>query len=198
MLELFFYLTTVRYDATSASRAATFFMLNLSFSICSWNRSGLGDENKCSDVLAELIDLKPSIVLIQETKLSDIPPAKLRSFLPRSLDIHQFKPANGSAGGILSAFSSNLFSLVSSTCHQFSLSTRLSSFSSTKEFVITNVYAPTDQSLIFFSRRAKTNWTGWHTLAHHGRLQPHAFCFWTSILGKRRQIPLMTQSTHFR
>src|SRR3954471_12629384 len=102
-------------------------MTSLSFSICSWNGRGLGDADKCTEVLAELISLKPNIVLLQETKLSDTTPCKLRSFLPRSLDLTAFKPAVGSAGGILSALSSNLFSITSTTTHQFALSTCISS-----------------------------------------------------------------------
>lgn len=41
-------------------------MSNVAFSICSWNVRGLGDDAKCSDVLSELIAIKPHITLLSQ------------------------------------------------------------------------------------------------------------------------------------
>ena len=73
------------------------------FSLCFWNVRGLGDPEKCSDVLAELLSSTPHLVLLQETKLSDFTPSKLSSFLPRTLNDFRSLPATGSSGGLLTA-----------------------------------------------------------------------------------------------
>jgi exonuclease III len=118
-------------------------MNNLSFLICSWNLRGLGQQTKCDDVLAELISLNPSLVLLQETKLSEISTLKAKSFLPRNLQSFAFKPAVGSVGGILTANSVNLFALDESIQHNFALTTELSFLHNNQKITITNVYAPT-------------------------------------------------------
>jgi hypothetical protein len=66
--------------------------MNRSISTFSWNVRGLNDSVKCGDVLSELLFASHDIVLIQETKLSDIPLLKRLSFLPRRLDDHRFVP----------------------------------------------------------------------------------------------------------
>jgi len=52
------------------------------FNLVFWNVRGLGDQTKCDNVLAELLSANPSIVLLQETKLSSPPSSK---FSPSSL-----------------------------------------------------------------------------------------------------------------
>lgn len=89
-------------------------------SICSWNVRGLGDVNKCSDVLAELISINPHLALLQESKLQDISDQKLRSFIPRALDHSVSLPAVGSAGGTISAANSSYLNIVSYTNHSYS------------------------------------------------------------------------------
>jgi exonuclease III len=122
-------------------------MFNLSFTICSWNLRGLGQQSKCDEVLAELISLRPSLVLLQETKLSEISFLKAKSFLPTNLQSYAFKPAVGSAGGILTANSVNLFALDTFVQHNFDLTTELSLLHNNQKFYVTNVYAPTDHNL---------------------------------------------------
>ena len=78
---------------------------------------GLGDVNKCSDVLAELISINPHLALLQESKLQDISDQKLRSFLPRALDHSVSLPVVGSAGGTISAANSSYLNIVSYTNH---------------------------------------------------------------------------------
>jgi exonuclease III len=48
--------------------------MNRSISVFSWNVRGLNDPIKCGDVLSELLSSKPDLVLLQETKLTTIPP----------------------------------------------------------------------------------------------------------------------------
>ena len=76
-------------------------MKNASYYIVSWNVRGLGDNDKCANVFSEINPLRPSIALLQETKLQTPDTIKLRSILPRFLDSNNHLDAIGSAGGIL-------------------------------------------------------------------------------------------------
>jgi exonuclease III len=122
-------------------------MNNLNFLIGSWNIRGLNDQNKCKDVLAELFQLNPSIALLQETKLSTCDKFKAKTFLPNACDQFATLPALGSCGGMITAFSSRLFSLISSIQRQYTLTLCLNSHLTSNAIWVTNVYAPTDHSL---------------------------------------------------
>ena len=88
-------------------------MHNFVFTFASWNVCVLGQTLKCADVLSEILALKPTAVFLQETKLDRLDIFKTRSFLPRILDNIQCKPSIGTAGGMINAFSSNHFTLIS-------------------------------------------------------------------------------------
>lgn len=117
---------------------------NRNIVIVSWNVRGLGHEDKCAAVRDVFATCHPSIACVQETKLSDIPPKKFKSFLPTSLSAHTFLPANGSRGGIATAWNASHFSLVSVSNATYTLSTVLSYNFSDITFTLTNVYAPAD------------------------------------------------------
>lgn len=74
------------------------------FNLVFWNVRGLGDHTKCDNVLAELLSANPSIVLLQETKLTSPTPTKIRSFLSLCLNSHCILDGDGSRGGILTAW----------------------------------------------------------------------------------------------
>ena len=116
------------------------------FCFASWNTRGLGDKLKCDDVLSELTTLKPSIACLQETKLADVTQIKSAAFLPRTIKDFHFKPSNGTAGGILTAISPSLFSLVAHSHHEFTLNATIRINADNSTFHVTNVYAPTDHS----------------------------------------------------
>lgn len=59
--------------------------MNRSVRICCWNVRGLGDSKKCDDVLSEILSSNADIVLLQETKLSDIPPSNSIASSPVAL-----------------------------------------------------------------------------------------------------------------
>jgi exonuclease III len=122
-------------------------MLNVNFNFCNWNIRGLGDHKKCEDVLTELITLKPDAVFLQETKLSHITNQKAKTFLPRSLTQFAYKPADGSAGGIVTATSNSHFDIISQSIGEYSLTTTLKILANNSEIQVTNVYAPTDHSI---------------------------------------------------
>lgn len=116
--------------------------MNRTYAICSWNVRGLGDRDKCSDVLMELLSSHLDIVLLQETKLDNITAPKRASFLLHRLNSYRSNPSIGMFGGILTAWSDNAFSLLHTSSTANTLSVHLSSTSSPLSFVATNVYAP--------------------------------------------------------
>lgn len=151
-------------------------MVNVKFSFCCWNVRGLGQPKKCSDVLSELIAINPHACFLQETKLSTLPILKQKSFLPRHLDIIHPFPSTGSAGGMLSAFSSAHFALLAMDAGTFTQSSTISCLASPHALVITNVYAPTDHAqksafLHELSTCAPTNATPWIILGDFNLLR---------------------------
>jgi len=111
----------------------------------SWNVRGLGDPDKCTVVKDALVASAPSVICLQETKLSDLSRFKAHSFLPPHFtDTIQFVRAAGSCGGILTAWNTNLFSLDSFISRRHTLTTALTATSSDLRLTVTNVYAPAD------------------------------------------------------
>lgn len=121
--------------------------MNRSIKVCSWNVRGLGETVKCGHVLSELLSSSAEIVLLQETKLADISSLKLYSFLPRRLDNYHHFPANGSSGGILTAWSGSAFAQISVSSTPNTLTVCLTSTATNLSLRITNVYAPASPEL---------------------------------------------------
>jgi hypothetical protein len=115
--------------------------------IASWNTRGLGDDDKCVVVRDALSRACPSIVCVQESKLSSLNARKAHSFLPQNISVFEAVDAIGSRGGIVSAWDSNVLSFSSSIHRTYSLTTTLSSTTSDLSSSLTNVYAPSDHSL---------------------------------------------------
>jgi exonuclease III len=112
-----------------------------------WNVQGLGDPDKCAVVKNAILVASPSIVCLQESKLAALEPQKHRSFLPPSLASVASKGADGSRGGLVTAWDTNSLSLTSSHSTRFSLTTVLASTTTLVSFMVTNMYAPADHSL---------------------------------------------------
>jgi hypothetical protein len=117
------------------------------FSTLSWNVHGLGDVDKCKDILSKTLAINPSLALLQESKLETIPVQKLNSFLPRSLDQIASLPAISSACGIVSTVNSHALTLLNHSHGLFSTSLNLSCPISGTILTISNIYAPSQRSL---------------------------------------------------
>lgn len=115
------------------------------FSVLSWNVCGLGNLDKCSVVKDTLVAAKTSVFCLQETKLRDVAPATVHALLPSShaATFHTVN-ADGSRGGMLTAWDANIFALTYFITHQFTVTTVLSSTSSDLVHTVTNVYGPAD------------------------------------------------------
>lgn len=124
------------------------------FLVLSWNTRGLGDYDKCIVVCDAIRAADPSVACLQETKLHEISSFKAKTFLPPNLaNNFVVLPADGARGGITTAWDHNLWTLSSSTALRYSLTTSFTSTISDCDFIVTNVYAPSDhrQSPSFFA-----------------------------------------------
>lgn len=121
--------------------------MNRSVMVCSWNVRGLGDVVKCGDVLTELLSSNPCLVLVQETKLSELSDRKKYTFLPRHLNSSIHSTTHGSSGGILTAWTDAIFTCVNSCSTPNSVSIHLASTLDNSSSFVTNVYDPSSPDL---------------------------------------------------
>lgn len=114
-----------------------------SIRLCCWNDRGLGDEHKCELIRDTVASQKFDVIFVQETKRNSLSDFKKSSFLPRHLLSSVHLDALGSAGGVLVAWNSNLFSCSASVVKRRSVTVHLVLATSNFQFYATNVYGPT-------------------------------------------------------
>ncbi|TVU18766.1 hypothetical protein EJB05_34879, partial [Eragrostis curvula] len=112
--------------------------------VVSWNVRGLGESDKCTNVRDALSSLTPSILCIQETKLATLDRFKACTFLPAGFTSIERIDADGSRGGILTAWNPAAFTITAATRSTYALTVTLASTHTDLEFTLTNVYAPAD------------------------------------------------------
>ena len=95
--------------------------------------------------------MQVAIACLQETKLSSPDSRKTRSFLPSRLSSHCILDSIGAAGGVITAWDPNLFSLISVTRTANTLSVTLSFNLDGSSLHVTNIYAPSADKTHFFS-----------------------------------------------
>uniref|UniRef100_A0ACD6AXA2 Uncharacterized protein n=1 Tax=Avena sativa TaxID=4498 RepID=A0ACD6AXA2_AVESA len=108
----------------------------------SWNVRGLGRKQKRDDVRAAIDTFLPSILCLQESKLSSISSFFASTFLPPSLRSFVFKPSDGASGGIITAWDASLVDLVFHSIDDFSITTIFAFRSDNLLFSVINVYGP--------------------------------------------------------
>jgi exonuclease III len=111
-----------------------------------WNVRGLGDPAKCGVVKNAVLCANPSVACLQETKLDSLDAFKLKTFLPPRLCGFVTADADGSRGGMVTAWDTSLLQLVASSSNAYCLTTVFMSTTSGLSFTVTNVYAPSDHS----------------------------------------------------
>jgi exonuclease III len=149
-LSLFFILSPilVPWASPRALRCFKIAIMNCTrkISIVSWNVRGLGEDDKCISVRDVFTTCRPATALVQETKLRDVSSQKIKSFLPANLSAHCFLAADGSRGGIVTAWDKTHLALVTSHSRLYTLTTVLSFAATNLHITITNVYGPSDHS----------------------------------------------------
>uniref|UniRef100_A0ACD5VDS9 Uncharacterized protein n=1 Tax=Avena sativa TaxID=4498 RepID=A0ACD5VDS9_AVESA len=118
------------------------FLMLIKLILACWNVRGLGQRCKRDDVRVAIESFLPTIMCIQESKLSDISTFLASSFLPPSLRSFVFKPSDGSSGGIITAWDDNIVELLHHTIDDFSVTTTFSFRCDNLCFSIINVYGP--------------------------------------------------------
>jgi exonuclease III len=107
-----------------------------------WNVHGLGQRRKRDDVRAAVDSFLPSILCIQESKLTDISSLLASSFLPSTLRHFIFKPSIGASGGIITAWDNQTLQLMHHSIDEFSITSTFSHRADSLTFSIVNVYGP--------------------------------------------------------
>ncbi|TVU26819.1 hypothetical protein EJB05_29384, partial [Eragrostis curvula] len=110
----------------------------------SWNVRGLGDVDKCKLVCDNLTSALPTIICLQESNLDNVDRFKAATFLPTAFTTLYSLDADGTRGGILTAWGPSIFTLSSFTTRRHTLTTTLHSTTTDLAITITNVYAPSD------------------------------------------------------
>jgi exonuclease III len=117
----------------------------LSLSLFSPGTSGVWENPKNAKRFDLILTIKkPTIICLQETKLSSTDPFKAATFLPNGFSSFMCVDARGSRGGILTAWNASTFHMHSFIVRAHSLTIHFSSTVSNYDFVLTNVYAPAD------------------------------------------------------
>lgn len=120
---------------------------NRIFRFLTWNVRGLNDNSKCTVVKSFIQHCNCCAVCFQETKLSAITTAKFHSFGGFHLQDFRSLNAEGTRGGLLTAWNPNLFYCLNESMGRFSLNVLLKRKVDGKLFTISNVYGPTTANL---------------------------------------------------
>lgn len=119
----------------------------LEYLVLSWNVRGLGRVDKCDIVRNSISSSHPHVCCLQESKLDDLDSNKVRAFLPSPLSSHYMLPADGSRGGVVTAWNPNTLTADQPRTGHYTLTTTFTSTTSLSRFTVTNVYAPADHRL---------------------------------------------------
>ena len=110
-----------------------------------WNVRGLGDSDKCNLVRGVFSNARPAVICIQESKLDNIDAFKAKTFLPPTFsNSFVFAPADGTRGGLVTAWDPALFTIHSHFLKPFTLTTKFTCNASNLDFTVTNTYGPSD------------------------------------------------------
>lgn len=110
--------------------------------LLAWNVRGLNDRARRNVVRELLLNYLPSVVCIQETKLSTVCNAISNEILGPAFD-YECLPSVGASGGILFAWLRERWTVSNVTTGRFTLSSRLTGIgSSVRAWWMTIVYGP--------------------------------------------------------
>jgi hypothetical protein len=83
--------------------------INRTWCVLNWNIRGVNSPDKWPLVHNKIEECSASIVCLQETKKEVFDSQFIKGFAPRRLDKFAFVPSEGSSGGLLVLWASNLF-----------------------------------------------------------------------------------------
>ncbi len=112
------------------------------FQICSWNIRYLNNQGKRSLVKFVVSKFKSFVHCFQKSKVEEISRSSLSSFASSFFDKCQFIKSEGASWGLITRWSSKVFSCSEVLVHKFSFTLKLKHYPSGSNFYVTNVYAP--------------------------------------------------------
>ena len=108
----------------------------------SWNVRGLNDKIKRTNVKKTILDEAPQIICLQETKWSSVNENYIKQTIGTRLDQNLQILAHGSAGGVLLAWNSVMFTKIGQQIDTYCLSVDLANNLDDSIFRITGTYGP--------------------------------------------------------
>ncbi|KAF5185023.1 hypothetical protein FRX31_025385 [Thalictrum thalictroides] len=109
--------------------------------LVTWNVRGLANDETCGAVRNLIKDVKPVIIILQETKISDQFDPSL-SLLWRHPWRFEHIPSIGLSGGLLVAWNSDFIEVVDSLKGAFSLSLICKEIDTDFEWLLSGIYGP--------------------------------------------------------
>lgn len=112
--------------------------------ILNWNVRGLNDAAHRELVRETVISSQPSLVCLQETKLSSINNILAQETLGQVLDSHLELGAQGTRGGILLAWNKEVLSVTNAINRSYTISATINIMSYNTSFLLTTCYGLAD------------------------------------------------------
>jgi exonuclease III len=144
--------------------------------IMTWNVRGHNDRSKRIAVRKQIMLHRPHIITLQETKLGDINRQILNESVGRSYDCELHNDAQGTAGGILAVWKSEMFTKLAQMQGRYTISVDLAMNMDNTIFRLTMVYGPTNtnERAIFLHRIITSKAKQQHTMDGGRRYECHA------------------------
>lgn len=112
--------------------------------LISWNVRGLGGFEKRKEVRSLVLEKRPFIFCLQETKLQVVDGGVVSSLWGDSHCSFSFRPSCGASGGLLSVWNTSEVEVWSSVSRDHTLIIHGHFIKSNEEFYLFNIYAPCD------------------------------------------------------
>lgn len=112
--------------------------------LISWNVRGLGGFEKRKEVRSLVLEKRPFILCLQETKLQVVDGGVVSSLWGDSHCSFSFRPSRGASGGLLSVWNTSEVEVWSSVSRDHTLIIHGRFIKSNEEFYLFNIYAPCD------------------------------------------------------
>ena len=113
-----------------------------SWNILNCNITGINAEAKWLALKQKIEESAARIICLQETKREMFDLAYIHNFCPQRFNKFEYLPSIGASGGILTAWNGALFSGELMFQNKFSLSIQFTCRTSSKSWILTNIYGP--------------------------------------------------------
>ncbi|XP_073362379.1 uncharacterized protein [Aegilops tauschii subsp. strangulata] len=120
--------------------------MSMSLDVLVWNVRGLNNPARRSAVRLFVQSLNVSLVCFQESKLALVNDVVVRETLGPAFDGFDFLPAEGTRGGILLAWKSDMLRVTNIQKDEFMILAQILSLAEGKEWLVSSVYGPQEDT----------------------------------------------------